>query len=291
MKHLFLFLIAIILFQHSYSQPSVHLNQSFKVLSWNIYMLPPLIKFTGKMSRANKIAEVLTKESYDMIVFQEAFHSGARRRILKGLKSIYPYAIGPANRIAGSFKTSSGVWILSKTPITKLGSIKFTECYGFSDCQARKGALMVETDWNGQKIQVLGTHIQAAGDKELKLRQVAELSEKLVIPNKKDGVPQLLCGDFNLSDLDTNAQNRMLACCKAQNGLLSGDICYTKDINGNNDLEPDNKNRKVLDYILIRDNGKSILETIRRVRIFESPWHRKHKDLSDHYAVEAEVRF
>jgi endonuclease/exonuclease/phosphatase family metal-dependent hydrolase len=266
-------------------------NRTFRVLSWNIYMLPRFIKNTGKLPRSKKIGELLVKESYDLLVFQEAFHGGARRRILKAVKEIYPYQIGPANRKKLSLKTNSGVWILSKTPITEIGKIKFTECYGFADCQARKGALLVETEWNGKLIQVLGTHIQAAGDKELKLRQIKELSEKLVFPNQKKGVPQLLCGDFNLTNLDTIATKRMLENCRAEDCCLIGDINYTKDIGGNNDMEPKNKTRKILDYILLRPNGKEIENIYRKIRIFEASWNKKHRDLSDHYAVEVSLTF
>ena len=72
--------------------------QTLKVLSWNIYMLPPLAKFTGKQRRARKIGELLKNSDFDIFVFQEAFHGAARRKIWRRLKDNFPYKLGPANR-------------------------------------------------------------------------------------------------------------------------------------------------------------------------------------------------
>lgn len=69
---------------------------SLKMLSWNIYMLPPMLKFTGKKKRSIHIANQLLTTDYDLIVFQEAFHRGARRRMVKRMQTDYPYRIGPA---------------------------------------------------------------------------------------------------------------------------------------------------------------------------------------------------
>lgn len=262
-----------------------------KVLSWNIYMLPPLIKLTGKVRRAKKIAEIMKESDYDVIVFQEAFHGGARRALKRRLSQLYPYRLGPANRKPGSFKTSSGVWMLAKTPLKELGSIVFTECFGFADCQARKGALLAETTVKGKHIQLMGTHIQAKGDKELKLRQVNEITERLLKPNQQQGVPQILCGDYNLSDLDTNAHNRMLSTLQACNANYCFGIDYTKDKGGVNDLEPGNRTRKTLDFILYKSNGAIVKQADRIVKIFERRWSKKHIDLSDHYAVEGRFEF
>src|SRR5690606_10052649 len=94
--------------------------------------------------RANAIGEKLVNSDYDILVLQEAFHAGARRRLRNKLKSEFPYENGPAFRKVFSLKTSSGVWMLSKYPIKELGKVRFRQKFGFDNKMARKGALMVE---------------------------------------------------------------------------------------------------------------------------------------------------
>lgn len=56
--------------------------RKIKVLSWNIYMLPSIIKPGGKKLRAESIGRILKDTDYDVIVFQEAFQRKARKRFL-----------------------------------------------------------------------------------------------------------------------------------------------------------------------------------------------------------------
>src|SRR3954468_23841955 len=86
--------------------------KKIKILSWNIYMLPHLVAtHSNKKERATAIGETLLASDYDVIFFQEAFHSTARNKILTQLQTTYTYHAGPANRKLFSIKANSGLWI------------------------------------------------------------------------------------------------------------------------------------------------------------------------------------
>ena len=108
---------------------------------------------TKKGKRCKGIVEELGKRDYNIIVFQEAFKMRSRRKIYKGLKAKYPYHYGPANR-KFSWRTNSGIWVLSDRPLSVKGEVEFTECAN-DGCLARKGGLMVEGEHNGHIFQIV----------------------------------------------------------------------------------------------------------------------------------------
>lgn len=276
-----------------------------KVLSWNIYLLPRLIRQVGQMERSKLIAEKLIAADYDVIVFQEAFDKKARNILWNIIKEIYPYAVGPVNEERNKVLsiTNGGVWIVSKLPLTTVGSILFNDCKGF-DCGSRKGALMVEVIKDGIAYQVIGTHMQADDSpklEEIRNKQLLQIKTQLVDPYHRDGVPQLLCGDFNIHKRDVKNYNQMLKTLAA-NDVCSSDMLeellednpaiseeiYTYDCNSN-DLV-DYEESTTLDYILVKSNNFSFSSIRRKVTTFVGNWSSKkllhRKNLSDHHAVE-----
>ena len=256
-----------------------------KVLSWNIYMLPPLIFFNGKRKRARAIGQLLAAGEYDVIVFQEAFHHGARRKLKYWLKETYPHGVGPANVRYVSLKASSGVWVLSKFPIRKVETICFKERSGFDNRMARKGALMIEGEKDGQTFQIIGTHLNAGGKPTLRLSQVRAIRDELMLPFQKENVPQIICGDFNIAK-DTNTYDEMMKILAAEDGKLHS--------TPNTTYEPTNDMNKtqrtaIIDYIFYKNNGKKTLSTMRKVPKIQYQWHKNHKDLADHNPVEIRV--
>lgn len=276
------------------STPST-LNQidsaaSLKVLSWNIYMLPPLAKFTGKQRRAKRIGNLLKDSDFDIFVFQEAFHGASRRKIWRRLKEHFPYKLGPANQRWYSFKTNSGIWMVSRIPLKQLGTIDFKECDGI-DCWSRKGALLAEGEFAGQTFQILGSHLEAGGSKELKEGQYREL-DALLSTHRKPSIPQLICGDFNTHRTDSSRYKLMLAILGAENEAFDGEQQFTSDgaINDIKLARDDKKKRSWIDYVLYRGNGVDA-DIQRFVRIPRLRWSKKFQDLSDHFAVEAQFKF
>ena len=171
-------------------------SKKIKVLSWNIYMLPGFLG-TGKLSRAEAIGRLLAVSDYDVIVFQEAFHGNSRNIISRQLQPAFPFQAGPANQKSMSLKTNSGIWILSKYPIERTQSLVFKTRHGI-DALSRKGALLVEINIHGQLIQVIGTHLQNSGSEWRRYSQCVELHNRLLMPQERLAVPQIICGDFNI---------------------------------------------------------------------------------------------
>jgi endonuclease/exonuclease/phosphatase family metal-dependent hydrolase len=289
MRNYFLLIVSCCFISFSFAQP-VEEKKELTILSWNIKFLP---RFLGHihhypMKRVPLIAQKLIDSPVDIVVFQEAFDRSCNKKLKKLLLPYYPYCIGPANQ-KGGFKISSGVMIMSKLPIKELGTVDFKECEK-EDCMARKGALLVETTFNGQRIQILGTHLEAGGGPDLKTTQYVELAG-LLDKYKEANVPQLACGDFNTAKTNPVLYPRLLDLLHAEDGPLTGELQYTSD-HALNDMDgyiPDD--RDVIDYIFYRGNGVQPSFVKREVVRHTQQWHKKHKDLSDHFAVLMTIRF
>ena len=269
------------------ARPPEPSKKYLKVLSWNIYMLPPLARITGKRQRAEKIGEILRDSEYDVLVFQEAFHPAARRLIRQELNDVFPHQIGPANR-KFSIKTNSGIWILSRYPMKELGVIDYEECVGFDDCFARKGALLVELEYQGQPVQILGTHLQAGGPHIVRHSQYREMRE-LLDRYARAGVPQLVCGDMNTNQVDAENYSIMMETLDANDGPLTGELQFTADGVRNDLCGGGSRNRKVIDYIFVRNKGVRVDSVRRWIPIIRKRWSAQHADLSDHNPVAIEI--
>ncbi|MCB0756058.1 MAG: sphingomyelin phosphodiesterase [Flavobacteriales bacterium] len=264
---------------------------TLKVLSYNIHMLPPLAKFTGKQRRAKRIGDILKDSDFDIVVFQEAFHAAARRKIKHRMKANYPHILGPANRRWYSLKTNSGIWILSKIPLTQVAELDFDYCEGI-DCWARKGALVAEGEFNGQTFQILGTHLEAGGSREKKVEQYREIDIVLTQVRKKN-VPQIIAGDFNTKKFqDTTWYNQLVNILGAEDGPLLSEQQYSSDsfINDIKIQRGDKNKRGVIDFVFYRSNGENA-KINRYVRMPRWQWSKNCQDLSDHFAIEAQIQF
>ncbi len=250
-------------------------------------MLPGFLG-TGKMDRSDAIGNLLSSGEYDVLVFQEAFYAPARNKIRKQLRNAYPFEAGPANAKGFSFRTNSGLWICSKYPIVKQEEIVFETRYGI-DAMSRKGGLLVELDVQGYHIQVVATHLQNAGKSVLKHDQCEELYTKLLQQCQRPGIPQIVCGDFNVDRHSaSDAYSQMLVTLNATDAAIAGEsFSYDRQTNDLR-VEPGNA-RELIDYIFVRDNASALKRLHYAVRIFSHPWHRKHNHLSDHYAIETEL--
>lgn len=269
-------------------------EKELRILSWNIQMLPRLLLkiCRGPMRRSRLIPGHVINDQPDIIVFQEAFDPRARRILKRGLKDTFPYRIGPANRAGFRLKTNSGIIIYSKIPIKELGTIDFNDCED-DDCLARKGALLVEAEWQGVSVQVLGTHLEAGGPPWIKKNQYAEI-RGLIDAHRKDGVPQFLCGDFNTNHDDPELYPEMLKTLDVEDGPFFSELKFTDDpILNDMNYSPGKTedNRDVIDYVFYRANGVQPHSMKRYVRQYQQRWSEKYKDLSDHNAVLMRVIF
>lgn len=265
-------------------------QDTLKILAWNIYMLPKAIRKSGQMLRVEPIAKALNDAQYDILILQETFYRKAKCALSTALKSGYPYQVGPANNKKRGIKLNSGVMIFSKSPIDFVEEIQFKRSSG-PDKMARKGALMVSLKKNKKNIQIVGTHLQAdESNKKDKIRisQYAEINQ-LLQKNVDAADFQILAGDFNTKKSDNKLYNIMIDTLQVSDASLEGDIQYSYNTI-TNDLSKNKKTyHEILDYIFIKNNKLNSIHTNRKVVAFTNQWHKKHKDLSDHYAVEATI--
>jgi len=261
-------------------------ERNLKILSWNIYMLPKIAPAKGKLERAQAIVDEIRKSDFDMIVFQEAFLKDARQLIQNGLKDKYPYAYGPANT-GGFIRFHSGLWVVSKIKMDLLDTVVFKNC-ARNDCFARKGAMLLEGTWNGKRFQVLGTHLQADGFNKIREKQMDQIYLELLAEYKKEGVPQILCGDMNTESEMKEHYCSMLECLDAQDGDISSIEKCSYDGENNPLAQSFGVNKKTnYDYILVRNNGVKMKSMKRLVSVMK----KGKKFLSDHYGVVCELKF
>ena len=287
----------------SFLPETIYCQDSLKILSWNIQMLPRGVNSNGKAKRAKAIADQLKNSKYDVIVFQELFYKRSRRILTKALAQQFPFQTPVLNKKGFALKTNGGVLLISRYPIQKVQQIQYKKRTG-PDCLSRKGALLAELNVKGKSVQLIGTHLQAFGLKEIMYSQYQQLQDELLRPNIKTGVAQIICGDFNTlkevpsirpADLPANFEKRiaqypvMLQTLDAEDGVLHGEQQFTMDRPYNDLCKKRKQYRLLLDYFLIRSNESPTIVSKRRIQIIRYPWHKNHQDLSDHYGLEAVV--
>ncbi len=263
--------------------------KSLKILSWNIYMLPYLSLFNGNGGRAKAIAGRLKDSDYHIIVFQEAFSYKCRNILSKRLQKEYPYQYGPVNKCIVPFRTNSGLWVISKIPLTQLDKIRFSQNKGF-DVIARKGAMLLQGDFQGSRFQLLTTHLQADNVHRIREKQCREIKDHLLNQYFNPDIPQLICGDFNIDMYDHVNYQIMLHTLEAKNGKISGDVQFTYDEIGNTMMQNIVGKKSLIDYILVR-NEKWINHIERKIETFYATIGQETANLSDHYAMEAHINF
>lgn len=260
---------------------------TLRVLSWNIHLLPPFAYVNGKRKRAREIGRQLNALDYDIVIFQEAFHHGARRKLRKQMDN-YPYRVGPANARYITIRTNSGIYIVSRLPLEKLQAVKFRQKATPDDKMARKGALMVEGTKGSLTFQVTGTHLNAGGPIGVRHSQVEQIRDDLLVPHARSGVPQIIGGDMNMRKFSDNYAF-MLETFNAKDGPLEVSpamrtTCYDK----HGRLFRDD----VIDFVFYKGNGLEPVHTIRRVPCFTGEWGRHGETwLSDHPPMEIELTF
>ena len=274
------FSLLLIVFSSAHAQSDKELN----ILSWNIYMLPGIanlsksIDKSDKKARAEHIANYLNESEHDVVVFQEAFFNPARRVLSKGIKEVYPYQYGPINPSKMSMKTSSGIFIVSKTPLKLLGTTQYEACNG-ADCFAKKGAALFEGEFDGKKYQILGTHLNAGGPQWIREEQYKKI-KALLESFDNLGIPQIVCGDMNTHKEEQDKYENMLSVLDVE------DIPTTsKQINTTA------KDRTVIDYIFLRRNNTSI-KALNKDVLWINPENfpvidKLNNNLSDHLAISA----
>jgi endonuclease/exonuclease/phosphatase family metal-dependent hydrolase len=260
---------------------------SIQVLSWNVFLRPSIMN-DGQMDRVSEIGNYLKTSGADVLVLQEVFHSKARRALRSQLKNTYPFQTkkGPVSWLG----IPSGVVIFSKMPIVKEKVISFSFSKG-ADRLAKKGAILVTFEKNGQEISILGTHLQAGSDLSRKKIRNAQINQLSDVVNDIDSNKILIyAGDFNIqnkSNMFVKLKNKL----KSNNPKLNKGSVRAETANfQDNNLYPAVGRPVWIDHILIRRaarvNQKSLWVEEPRGKI-----RRKNKRLSDHNPVVSIVSY
>lgn len=271
--------------------------QQIKILSWNVQLLPGILKPQLKKElRAEVIAQKLKQlNQYDVILLQEAFHQQAAYRIKEILKKDYPYQFGPTNSQGLPLKTNSGLLILSRWPAELLEEIEFTHSATVDDRFARKGSALIQVEINHQIIQIATTHLNADGPSWIHISQLENISDML---NKHllTQVPQVLLGDFNY---EPNSSNYRLGLkiLSMQDGPLEGNKQFSVDYLENDYYRYFNKGTKraLIDFAFLRDDFFQLQKVKRSIVDMTSPgWNpdaKQLEQLSDHFPIEITLQF
>ncbi len=280
-------------------------RKSLRLLTWNVFMMPQWIRESPRNEpRAAAIAAALLEEDFDILCLEKVFDAGAQRALERALQAGYPHRYGPANG-GGGVKLNSGVWVLSRQPLTDFCEMEFDDCSGI-ECLSRKGAVLLSGRCGPVPFRLVVTHLQGEEgarftpkNERVRHRQMLAIRDELLAPSREPGVPVLVCGDLGTPRFtedgagETACYREMLATLDAENGAPAR-ITLDESPGGSELVSGGSGRKNELDYVLLQPNGARV--TVDRTRrIFRrGGWDDRapqRTDLSYRYAVEATVSF
>lgn len=196
-----------------------------KLLSYNVFMRPPLIKNNETDEKKRRLKKILeATKDYSILALQELFgtFSPRQRKFLEKAKQkgfIY-YAKGPCHfRFPSKRIVDSGLVILSKFPILEKDFVEFKKSIS-SDSLAAKGCLYASIHISQNpffKIHLFNVHLQAsyhdkksekkkAEFEKVRKTQLIQVKEFIDRKTKDDEFPILLVGDFNINGFRNSSQ-------------------------------------------------------------------------------------
>ena len=265
--------------------------RDLSVLTWNTFLIPNPFKSTKQEERADLMAKKIMTLDHDVIFFQEAFLDAKRDLIIKELSSVYPYVAVP-KKGDGFFQfVGSGLFIVSKYPMTVLDQVIFEDCSG-SDCFASKSAIMVEISLpNDKKIQMINTHLQGWDAISVRQKQLLQIKNMMKVHAKMD-VAQVLGGDLNIDGkIETEFVNSLtlmgMSSTPLVGGLDSSNGFSTSDCF---DTPGGISDGELLDHLWLKLNGSEVEIHSKQVVPIIGLLGSNICPLSDHYAVEAFIK-
>ena len=254
-----------------------------KILSWNIWMMPPLIRQSPKNeARAKAIADELAKRDFDIIVFEQGIRWRGARRPARGSRPALPAPLWTTQRLGARLQINGGVWVLSTLPLTPVREIEYRDYVLRWEGFSRKGAMLLSGYADNKPLEIIGTHLQGESgsgneNQAVRNKQIAQLANELV--SKADPTaPLFICGDFNTQRLDSQnapiespSYLRMLQLFGAANGPEHR--ITLDDDRSHNDLALYNEGRQAeLDYVLVRPGGARLQGGWETVHITHPGW-------------------
>ena len=177
-----------------------------RVVTWNVKGLPAPLRIGGP-SAYRRIAELLTAESADILVMQEAFTTPAKaiakaagyRSIVFGAGSAFPRHL-----------VDSGLALASLHALSEASRMSFgrSRCAGI-DCLANKGALAARIQMPETPVDMFTLHLNWHRDAYEPPREPRrEMFEQIAVLRQYVGdrrdvaIPAIIAGDFNFDRPD-----------------------------------------------------------------------------------------
>lgn len=273
---------------------------SLSVLQYNVQQLPFSTCLSYYLTgihnlRSRLSSEILPEEigkvNADIIVLNEVFIYSLYDNIRSKLREYgYEYSTEILMHHNWGRLLSGGVVVLSKYPIKQVKEHMFRSCH-FPEYFASKGFLYVQIEKDKQLIHLFATHLNSSSGprfeadrpcREMQMFEMLRFYEKLNIPAKD---PVIFAGDMNVNKYYSEEYYSMLRMLNTHEPTYSG-LNYTYD-ELENPLVSCGEGRQWLDYILVKRGHCGISRLNNQSISF------KHQgyDLSDHYAVLAEIDF
>lgn len=184
------------------------------LLTFNIFMRPPLIKNQKSDFKDDRLAQIPKKiEKYDIVCFQEIFQFFNKRKYLLKKESLkHGFKFFAENDPPGFFEgfvIGGGLLTLSKHPIIRKKFYTFKNC-SHVDKIAKKGVLYTKISIFGDVVHLFNTHLQASynsfsRDRKSYIARIGQILEmrrflKKILKEEdyKKSHLVLLCGDFNI---------------------------------------------------------------------------------------------
>ncbi|MFK7796802.1 MAG: sphingomyelin phosphodiesterase [Aureispira sp.] len=261
--------------------------QQLKVLSWNVQLLPRSFSMFSKALRKKQAVRTpwiiahCQQADYDVIVFQEVFDKPLSKQLQAALLASYPYQVQPLKQ-SGRL-TSSGILIVSKWPIQKVGAVVYPKG-AHEDAWAAKGCTIVELQQGENAVYIAGTHLQAGGSNAAKTQRALQYqSIKTVLDMvTNDSLAIVLAGDLNTRKSERFVYSNMLDTLNMQDKPLDEERPYTIDLNNTWNIGGLNQQ---LDYILLRPQQSRLQLQQQKLLRLQKKWKEQPMDLADHYGV------
>lgn len=272
---------------------TVAASREFKVLSWNLILLPKIVKNTFHDERLPLIVKALEQSDYDFILLQEVFTEDGYKTISRALNKKGYFNSGHPYR---SFlkPVSSGIVTFSKYPLTEIENTPLSHLSG-SDFFSSKTIVSATAQISeGLKVRIVNTHLQSQSTEKAIHARVNQL--KQIEAGLNSNLPTILSGDFNM-DNNVEAEKNYLSEFTIKNKFTSlfpkTELKDTVDCERNKlktYVDTDCKYKRYLDYIFINHLGEVKDLKIKNFEgIYPLDGTSNLFPLSDHYAIEATV--
>ncbi len=261
--------------------------QEIKILSWNIFMIPPIIFKSCQQERATFISNYINIQNPDVVVLEEAFIKSINQILVDSLKSQLPYSTKPTKR--GLLKLNSGILILSKYPIENQYNFIFKKRKG-SDRFAKKGAVLAQINIKNKPVQIVGVHAQSLKKYEqTRFKQFNQFKQDFLDKHQQANIPQLICGDLNVNYYDTIAYKNMLHVLNTVPCVFDGLSYSWNGIHNDLAFKFSEHTLETLDYILLNQQHRNLV-TLQPITILEANSDTcfckfRYTSFSDHYPI------